>query len=108
MRAADVAALDLDGAVVVLSACESGRVGHSAGDEAMGLARGFLAAGARCVVVSQWLADDRCTAQLMVDMHRHMVTGSSPAAALRLAQLALVRDHPHPFHWAPFIAVGAP
>jgi tetratricopeptide (TPR) repeat protein len=108
VRAADVAALDLDGAVVVLSACESGRVGHSAGDEAIGLARGFLAAGARGVVVSQWLADDRWTAELMVGMHRHLVTGSSPAAALRLAQLGLARDHPHPFHWAPFIAVGAP
>ncbi len=108
VRAADVARFDVPGATLVLSACESGRVGRMPGDEAAGLARGFLVAGARCVVLSQWLAHDRGTAELMLTFHRHLAAGADPAAALRLAQLAALETYPHPFHWAPFIAVGAP
>jgi hypothetical protein len=103
----DIASFALDGANLVLSACESGRSG-AGGEQAAGLARGFLSAGARSVVVSQWLADDRCTAELMVDLHRHLAAGADPATALRAAQLATIESHPHPFHWAPFVAVGAP
>jgi CHAT domain-containing protein len=107
VRAADVAGLELSGSVIVLSACESGRSGRG-GEEAAGLARGFLAAGARSVVVSQWLVDDRCTGELMVDLHRNLAAGAAPAVALRAAQLATIGEHPHPFHWAPFIVMGAP
>lgn len=70
--------------------------------------RSLLAVGARCVVVSQWVADDRCTATLMVRLHQGLAAGVDPATALRDAQLATVNDYPHPFHWAPFITVGAP
>jgi len=108
VRAADVTALDLAGATLVLSACESGRMGRLPGHEVAGLARGFLSAGVRCVVVSQWLADDRSTSELMVELYRSMARGDSPAAALRAAQLSTIENHPHPYHWAPFIAVGAP
>lgn len=107
VRAAELAGAVADGAVLVLSACETARV-NTDGDEAAGLARSFLAAGARNVVVSQWVADDACTAALMGRLHRGLAAGRSPSSALRGAQLATLIDHPHPFHWAPFIAVGAP
>jgi CHAT domain-containing protein len=54
------------------------------------------------------VADDRCTTELMVRLHRGLAAGDGAATALRAAQLATLVDHPHPFHWAPFIAVGAP
>ncbi len=41
LTAADSSGLDLDGAIVVLSACESGRGAVLAGDETMGLTRAF-------------------------------------------------------------------
>jgi CHAT domain-containing protein len=44
----------------------------------------------------------------MVRLHRGLAAGDGAATALRAAQLATLVDHPHPFHWAPFIAVGAP
>ena len=108
VRAADLADVDLDGCVLVLSACETGRMESPSGDEAVGLAASLLAAGAYCVVVSQWLADDSTTAHLMIRLHTGLAAGLHPAAALRQAQLSTMQDHPHPFHWAPFIAVGAP
>jgi CHAT domain-containing protein len=107
LRSADVAGHDLRGATVILSACETGRVGDD-GHRALGLAQGFLSAGARSVVVSQWLVDDISTEQLMVRLHGHLGSPPDAATALRKAQLETQQHYPHPYHWAPFMAVGAP
>ncbi len=107
MTSMDVMSLNLEGALVVLSSCESGRQSApGAGDEAVGLARAFLAAGARAVVVSLWLVDDDSAAELMGRFYRFLVSGHSVSSALRQAQRALVADKPHPYHWAPFIVVS--
>jgi CHAT domain-containing protein len=52
LTAADALDLDLEGALVTLSACESGRNEVFAGDELIGLTRGFLGAGAATLVAS--------------------------------------------------------
>jgi len=107
LSAADVLSFELDRSLVVLSACESGRQGGpGTRDEAIGLARSFLAAGAAAVVVSLWLADDQITAELMDEFYRGLAAGGRPAAALRSAQLALRERRPHPVDWAPFVAYG--
>ena len=56
---AEILPLDLSGALVVLSACESGQLGETA--EPVGLGWAFLAAGASGVVVSQWVVQDEAT-----------------------------------------------
>lgn len=106
LMSADVAGLDLRGATVALSACESGRSAALHGDEILGMARGFLSAGAATLVVSLWLAHDQATAELMTGWHRRMQHGERPAAALRHAQLDARARYPHPFFWAPFILIG--
>src|SRR5207248_11493731 len=77
------------------------------GDEILGLARGFLHAGARAVVVSLWPADDAATALLMESFYRHLADGRRRATALRLAAQQVRERFPNPYHWAPFILVGA-
>jgi tetratricopeptide (TPR) repeat protein len=106
VAAAEVLDLDLDGALVTLSACESGRYGTGTA-EPVGLGWAFLAAGASGVVVSQWAVDDDVTATLMGQLYSHLVAGSHPADALRRAQQATARHHPHPFYWAPFAYVAS-
>jgi CHAT domain-containing protein len=106
LTAADVLRLHLDGARVVLSACESGRSQVLGGDEILGFARAFLGAGASTLVVSLWLAQDETTAALMTAFYAGLRQGLSSAAALRDAQLALKVEHPHPFFWAPFALIG--
>lgn len=109
LTAADALHLDLAGALVVLSACESGRGrAQDGGDEVLGLARAFLGAGAAAVVVSLWLVQDDVTADLMARWYRHLGAGASPACALRRAQGELRETHPHPHHWAPFVLIGHP
>ncbi len=106
LTATEVLALDLQGALVTLSACESGRNQVLAGDEIIGLTRAFLGAGTATLVVSQWLVEDQSTAQLMTTFYDQLTKGHARSAALRNAQLALKEHYPHPYYWAPFILIG--
>ncbi len=110
LSAADVFNLILDGALVTLSACETGRAAVVGGDELVGLSRGFLFAGAATLVQSLWRVEDEATAHLMTHFYRALHRGQYRGAALREAQLALLDEGGHaghPYFWAPFQLVGA-
>jgi len=99
------------GSTVVLSACNSGR-GEIRAEGVVGLARGFLFAGAAATVVSLWSVDDGSTAALMKEMYKHLKDGRTTAQALQLAMLHLLesgRDSRwrQPLYWAAFLVVGA-
>jgi len=102
----DAYALRLNCALVALSACETGLSALAPGDDLVGLARGFLLAGAPTLLVSLWMVDDAATAELMTQFYRFLLIGARPAAALREAQRKLLSTHPHPFFWAPFMLIG--
>ena len=102
----DAEALRLPQGVVVLSACESGVATASKGDEVIGLVRAFLIAGAARVVASLWPVDDKVTTEFMAAFYSSLRAGAAPAAALRSAQLEVMKTHPHPFHWAAFTVYG--
>jgi len=124
-----------DGATVVMSACDTGRGEISSAEGVVGLARGFLLAGAAAVVVSLWAINDESTEKLMEHMYLHLGKGSTVPQALRLAMLRLAgkgtgADHAlgvdasregtgedvvdgkeevgkRPMHWAGFLVMGA-
>ncbi|MBN1177671.1 MAG: CHAT domain-containing protein [Anaerolineae bacterium] len=91
--------------LVTLSACETG-LGDPRGGDVMGLSQGFLAAGARSLLLSLWAVDDASTTELMVTFYRQLAAGRSKSAALQQAQWELRQTHPHPFFWAGFVLVG--
>lgn len=74
------------------------------------LAAVFLAAGARSVLASTWVADDELASALTRMFFQHWVTGQAPAAAFRGALLDLRSEHPAlaDFQWAGMRLVGAP
>ena len=92
--------------LVTLSACETGVSDVAPGDELIGLARGFISAGASTILVSLWTVDDEATATLMEIFYRRLQSGDRPAAALRHAQCELIAKQPHPFFWSPFVLLG--
>lgn len=104
---AEVSAAPLRAGLVVLSACDTMISRLAPGDEVLGLARGFLLAGARTVVATLWSVPDGSTAELMADLHAACAAGATPAAALRAARARLAARQAHPFSWAPFVAYGA-
>jgi CHAT domain-containing protein len=108
LEAREVLDLRFDADLVVLSACDTARGRIGAGEGVIGLSWAFLVAGCRTLVVAQMPAETKSTAALMVEFHRRLRQGLSPAAALQQAQLALRRDprFAHPFYWAPFVVIG--
>lgn len=97
--------LQLDADLVTLSACETGLGKVQNGDDVVGLARGFLYAGSRSIVASLWKVEDRATSLLMTRFYENLKTRNK-RDALREAQLATRRQHPHPFYWAAFQLTG--
>jgi CHAT domain-containing protein len=102
----DVCSLRLPAALVVLSGCSTGANKVYAGDEILGLVRGFLTAGAASMVVSLWAVNDPATAKLMTGFYERLKTGAVPRVALREAALQTRNSFPHPYYWAPFILIG--
>jgi tetratricopeptide (TPR) repeat protein len=83
------AELPLAGATVVLSACHTGRGEWRAGAGLAGLTRGFLGAGAREVIASQWAVEDRAGVRFMEFFHAARARGLDTPAALGAARAAL-------------------
>jgi CHAT domain-containing protein len=94
--------------LITLSGCGTGLNNILAGDELLGLIRGFVHAGATSVVVSLWDVNDRTTADLMKNFYANLTAGRSRGASLRSAMLEVRKEHPHPFYWAPFVLIGNP
>ena len=59
-------------------------------------------------LVSLWSVADESTAYLMSRFYRYLKAGKTKDAALRAAQLDLIRSRRffHPFHWAAFTLTG--
>jgi CHAT domain-containing protein/tetratricopeptide (TPR) repeat protein len=109
LRTHDIYNLKLPAELVVLSACETGLGKEVTGEGLEGLTRAFMYAGARRVVVSLWNVNDKATAALMQRLYTGMLrSGKTPAAALRAAQIEMLRTRQwqSPYFWAPFVMQG--
>lgn len=105
----EVASLDLEPELVVLSACRTAIGPRIRGEGLVGLTHGFFRAGARSVLVSLWDVSDKPTAELMRRFyHALLIDRHSPIEALRQAQLQLLQhpDYGIPSFWAGFVLQG--
>jgi CHAT domain-containing protein len=108
LYADDMLQQDLSYELVTLSACETGRANVAAGDELIGLGRGFLYAGAGALLVSMWQVADISTLHFMARMYRALHMGASKAAAVREAQQFMLTEETwlHPAFWGAFQLIG--
>jgi CHAT domain-containing protein len=111
LRLFDILDLELNAELVVLSACDTALGRQIRGEGLIGLAQGFMYAGARSLLVSLWQVPDRATAELMTHFYEYMLdpdAPDAPAAALRKAQLTLAEDRRwrHPYYWGAFVVLG--
>lgn len=104
----DACAMKLSAEIVTLSACETGLNSIFAGDELLGLSRGFLSAGASSMLLSLWTVNDEATSELMKVFYTELQKGKSAAEALRTAQCEFIKIGFHPYFWSPFILIGKP
>jgi len=96
------------GALVTLSACESGLGKIAQGDEVLGFTRSFLSAGASSLIASLWPVSDDATAVLMGTLYTELSKGRDIQRAMQAGQLAVLKNPSmsHPFFWAPFNLIG--
>jgi hypothetical protein len=102
----EIARLDLDGKVVVLSACQGASGAVVEGEGPLSLARAFFAAGAQTVVASLWPLRDDEAADLFRDFYRHLAAGASVETALAAAQEEARRRGAEPETWAGVAVFG--
>jgi CHAT domain-containing protein len=112
LSAPEIAILDLQADLVILSACNTAENNGLGGAEVfLGLSEAFLAAGAKSLIVSQWIVAEDAAKQMTLSVVNllHTDTASDGATALQHAQRNLVNagPDPHPFYWAPFAFVGS-
>jgi CHAT domain-containing protein len=112
LTASEAATLKLSADLIILSACNTAASDGTPGAEGLsGLARAFIYAGARSILVSHWPVDDHATSVLTTGMVAEMQAGTPRGEALRRSILKLMREdargfYAHPRFWAPFILVG--
>ena len=107
LRMSDVLAVRLRARLIVLSCCHSGR-GEVKSEGVVGIARAFLAAGARSVLVSLWAISDEATMKFMKSFYQHLTDGESASVALHQAMRTLRNSDKFCAvkYWAPFVLIG--
>ncbi len=108
----DIMRLTLDGALVVLVACEGALGDILPGDEVLSLSYAFLAAGASGVIASLWQIYDHVILDLLEPFYAALSQGADPAIAITRAQRHMLARSQHapatsaalysPLVWASF------
>jgi len=124
LTAREIYQLDLKADLVFLSACRSG-LGEISSDGVIGLTRAFFYAGTPSVLATVWDVADEPTSRLVSSFYRAYFRNGDKSAALRDAQLQLIRAlrsgqvkmstpvgavalPEHPLFWAGFLIFGEP
>lgn len=96
--------------LAVLSACETGLGKQLDGEGIFSIARGFVYAGCRSIVMSLWKVNDKSTSILMQYFYENLASGMTKDTALRKAKLDYISESDdfsaHPANWAAFISLG--
>jgi CHAT domain-containing protein len=114
LTASEIATLKLDADWVVLSACNTAAAAEEGAEALSGVARAFLYAGARALLVSHWEVNSAAAVRLTTRTFAELKAnpGIARAEALRVAMRDMVENGTgfelHPALWAPFVVIGDP
>ncbi|MDA9300631.1 tetratricopeptide repeat protein [Amylibacter sp.] len=113
LKASEVAQLHLNADMIILSACNTAS-GERIGAEGLsGLARAFIYAGARSLLVSHWSVDSNSAISITTGMFKAIKSnpnmGRATALQKAMAQMASSNEknhYSHPAFWAAFSLIG--
>ncbi len=112
LHAYEVYAQELTAKLIVLSACNTGTGEVVKGEGVFNLARAFIQAGVKNVVITQWSVADQSSVNLMERFYYYLSEGHPVDIALQRSKIDfLMRGDPvktQPFFWAPFVCYGNP
>ena len=103
---AEISQVRLTAKLVVLSCCHSAS-GQIRAEGVVGIARAFLASGARAVLAALWAIEDEATMQFMNRFYEHLVHGESASESLHQAMKWMRENNFSDVRqWAPFMLIG--
>ena len=115
LSATEILDLTLSADLVFLAACDTARTAEGAqglaavfdGAQLDGLVRSFIYAGARAVMATHWVADDKAADTITTRFFAE-ARGNEMHRALRDAQLSLIGEEAfaHPYFWGPYVIIG--
>jgi tetratricopeptide (TPR) repeat protein len=107
LYASEVAEMQLDAQLAVLSACDTARSQVVTGDEQYGMVRSFLAAGVRSVISTLWAIEDQSAVPMFSQFYRAS-TKVPLSEALANSQRRMLDRSPYdlPYFWAPYVLSG--
>ena len=105
----DITSIPVQARLVVLCCCYTGQ-GEVSSEGVIGIARSFLAAGARSVLSTLWPINDKATMEFMKKFYHELLEETPVCEALRRAQ-NLFQEHENKNYqsiriWAPFTIYG--
>lgn len=110
LYAYELANMQLQAQLVVLSACETGYGKFQYGEGVMSVARSFVYAGVPSLAMSLWQVNDQATSALMNNFYAQLTQGKNKSEALRQAKLQYLQEakgiNAHPALWAAFVVTG--
>ena len=103
---AEISQVCLSAKLVVLSCCHSAS-GQIRAEGVVGIARAFLASGARAVLAALWAVEDKATMWFMNSFYEHLVHGESASESLHQAMRSMRENRFSDVRqWAPFMLIG--
>jgi CHAT domain-containing protein len=108
LTASEVATLNFNSPLVIMSACETGRGETKVGEGVYGLQSAFLLAGADALLMSLFKVDDNATQELMRIFYQKWKETGDKGIAIREAKQEL-RQNPkyaEPIYWGAFVMIG--
>lgn len=102
--------LELNAEMVVLSACHTGVGEIVNGEGVMSIGRGFLYAGAKSLLLSQWEVSDATAPKIITSFYEYLDKGNEKDKALQLAKLDFLETANNitasPLYWGSFFILG--
>ena len=105
----DIAQVGIRAKLVVLSCCHSARGKILTAEGVVGIARAFLASGARSVLMSLWAVDDEATKAFMNIFYKYLIRDKLSASEALDQTMKKMREsdlYSERKHWAPFVLLG--
>ena len=107
---ADVSKVRIRAKLVVLSCCHSAKGKIMKAEGVVGIARAFIASGARSVLVSLWAVDDKATKEFMIRFYGHLKCDQMSASEALHRTMKWMRESETTRYtvreWAPFVLIG--